>query len=242
MATIDAVLFDLDDTLLGNNMERFLQRYFPLLAAYAQPIIAPDRFLQELLFATQAMIESDDPELTNCQVFWRVFCERNDLNRERVEPHFARFYRERFGELQPATQRRPEAAQVVKWCLAQGLKVVVATNPLFPLDAIEQRLAWAGLPVDDFDFALVTGCENMHSTKPNGAYYREILTAVGIEGDRALMVGDNWINDIAPAIQLGLYTFWIAAPDEPTPDGNMAPDGQGTLSDLFVSLKRDFPT
>jgi FMN phosphatase YigB (HAD superfamily) len=241
MAALDAILLDLDDTLLGNDMDVFLQGYFPLLAAHAQAIIDADKFLPELMQATQAMITSNDPELTNREVFWRVFCQRNGLDRDEVEPYFARFYRERFGELKTITERRPEAARIVRWCKDQGLKVVVATNPLFPLDAIEQRLAWAGVPVDEFEFDLVTGYENMHSAKPRGAYYREILSAVGTQADRALMVGDDWYNDIAPATKLGLYTFWIAAPEEAPPDNQVRPDGRGSLADLFQMLEGGWP-
>jgi HAD superfamily hydrolase (TIGR01549 family) len=192
--------------------------------------------------ATQAMISNDDPGLTNREVFWDFFCERNGLVQDEVEPFFDRFYQEQFGMLEPATQRRPEAAPLVRWCREQGLKVAIATNPLFPLAAIEQRLAWAGLPVDDFDFELVTGYENMHSAKPRSAYYREILATVGVEADRALMVGDDWQNDIAPASKMGLYTFWIASPDAAAPDDAVMPDGQGRLADLFQLLKNDWPT
>jgi FMN phosphatase YigB (HAD superfamily) len=241
MASLEAILFDLDDTLLGNDMDVFLRGYFPLLAAYARPVVDSDKFLPELMHATQAMIDSDDPELTNREVFWRVFCERNELDQEEVEPFFARFYRERFGALEPTTERRPEAARIVRWCLDRGLKVVVATNPLFPLDAIEQRLAWAGVPVDQFEFDLVTGYENMHAAKPRGAYYREILSAVGAQAERSLMVGDDWQNDIVPASELGFHTYWIAAPDEPAPDDHIEPDGRGTLGDLFQKLEGGWP-
>lgn len=237
MAGLEAILFDLDDTLLGNNMDAFLQRYFPLLTSHVRPIIDADRFLPELLQATQHMINNVDPDLTNREVFWRIFCQRNNLERQEVEPFFSRFYRERFGELQPATQRRPEAAKIVRWCMDRGLKVVVATNPLFPLDAIEQRLAWAGVPVDEFEFDLVTGYENMHSAKPHSAYYREILTTIDARPGRALMVGDDWHNDIVPASKLGVRAFWIAGPDEPLPDGQVSLDGRGSLADLFQKLQ-----
>lgn len=236
MSRIDAILFDLDDTLLGNNMDTFLQSYFPLLAAYARPIIDGDRFLPELIQATQAMINNADPGLTNRDVFWDVFCQRNGLQRDEVEPFFAEFYRSQFSQLEATTQRRPEAASIVRWCMDRGLKVVVATNPLFPLDAIEQRLAWAGVPVDAFEYDLVTGYENMHSAKPHGAYYQEILTGIGVEAGRALMVGDDWHNDIAPASRLGLYTFWVLPNGASRPDDGLEPDDQGTMTDLLRKL------
>jgi HAD superfamily hydrolase (TIGR01549 family) len=237
MGALDAILFDLDDTLLGNDMNVFLRGYFPLLADYVRPVIDPDRFLPELMYATQAVINSDDPSLSNRDVFWRVFCERNDLDRGEVEPFFATFYEERFGELQSTTQRRPEAEALVRWCFDQGLHVVIATNPLFPRRAVEQRMAWAGIPVDQFDFDLVTVYENMHSAKPHAAYYHEILAAVDVEPQRALMVGDDWENDIVPTSRMGMHAFWIAAPNDVAPDSEVEPDGRGQLGDLFRSLQ-----
>ncbi len=234
---IEAVLFDLDDTLLGNNMDSFLQSYFPLLSAYVHQVIEPDRFLPELLVATQAVINSDDHNQSNRDVFWSVFCGRNDLVREEVEPFFATFYREHFGILRSNTKLKPVAAEVVRWCFDRGLRVVIATNPLFPLDAIEQRLSWAGVAVEDFDYDLITAYENMHSTKPHTAYYREILAAIDVEPARALMVGDDWKNDIAPAGKMGLYTFWITTSDDVVPESRELPNGRGTLKDLFMALQ-----
>jgi FMN phosphatase YigB (HAD superfamily) len=237
MANIDAILLDLDDTLLGNDMDVFLRGYFPLLGAYAEPVIDGDKFLPELLLATQAVINNTDHQISNSDVFWNIFCTRNGLDRDEVEPFFAEFYRSQFGQLRKSVTRRPEAAEVVRWCMDQGLKVVVATNPLFPLDAIEQRLEWAGVPVDVFDFDLVTGYENMHSAKPQAAYYREILTEIDVDAERALMVGDDWHNDVVPASQLGLYTFWITDSESSVPDETVLPDGRGTLADLYHRLK-----
>jgi len=115
--------------------------------------------------------------------------------------------------------------------MERGLSVVVATNPLFPQRAIEHRLEWAGLPVSQYDFALVTTYENMHAAKPQPAYYREILATVGVRPEQALMVGDDWKNDIAPAAAAGLYTYWIAAEDAAPPDPSIL-HGQGTLDAL----------
>jgi len=47
----------------------------------------------------------------------------------------------------------------------------------------------------------------------------------------AVMVGDDWEQDIAPAGRLGLHTFWVAPPD-------MAPlAGRGTLTDFQAWLE-----
>jgi FMN phosphatase YigB (HAD superfamily) len=43
--TIRAVLFDLDDTLLENSMDRFLKAYFGLLTPNMAHLIPPEKFI-----------------------------------------------------------------------------------------------------------------------------------------------------------------------------------------------------
>ena len=164
---IQAVLFDLDDTLLGNNIDAFMQRYFDLLARYAQPVMPREPFLRQLLASTKATMMNTDTAVTNREVFWREFCRLSQRDRVELEPFFHHFYETDFHYLQPVTHCRPAARQLVQYCRDQGVTVVVATNPLFPRVAIEKRLEWAGVPVAEFSYALVTTYENMHATKPH---------------------------------------------------------------------------
>lgn len=228
---IQSLLLDLDDTLLGNETDVFMQRYFGLLSAYAGQRFDRDSFLPHLMQSTRAMIQNTDPHLTNDQVFWTSFESLIGDRRANLEPFFHHFYEAEFIKLKTSTVRRPAAAVLVRAALDRGLSVVVATNPLFPRVAIEQRLEWAGLPPSEYNFALVTTYENMHAAKPQPAYYREILAVTGTAPNNALMVGDDWKNDIAPAAAAGLHTYWIAAADA-TPDDPALLSGQGSLDDL----------
>lgn len=233
-APIQAILLDLDDTLLGNNTAEFMKRYFGLLGEYARPVMDNATFLPHLIQATQATIRNTDPAHTNAEVFWANFEALTGGRRSDLEPFFSRFYETEFARLRPSTLVRPAAVHLVRAAFERGLAVVVATNPLFPATAIEQRLAWAGVPVDEYPYALVTTYENMHAAKPQPAYYREILTAIDCPPERAVMVGDDWKNDIAPAAALGLYTYWIAPIDAEPPDATLL-NGQGSL-DVLAEL------
>ncbi len=236
---IKALLLDLDDTLLGNDIDTFLKGYFALLSAYAQSVFNDAAFLPHLMQATQAMIADTDPRHTNDQVFWQAFEGLTGSRRAELEPFFQRFYDTEFAQLRPFTVARPAAASLVSAAIDNGLAVVIATNPLFPRVAIEQRLEWAGIAVGEYDYALVTTYENMHAAKPQPAYYREILAAVGLPPDQALMVGDDWRNDITAAAAAGLHTYWIAAADATPPDPTLI-SGQGTLDDLLTLVAGDW--
>jgi len=234
---IEAVLFDLDDTLLSNPMTRFLARYFALLGQYVGRQMDRRLFQEALLTSTQAMIANTNPSILNKDTFWASFQAQTGKIRGDFEPFIAAFYRDEFSRLQPETQRRPAAAALVRACFDMGLKVVIATNPVFPQQAIEQRLAWAGVPVDEYPFSLVTTYDNMHACKPHAAYYQEILTRIACQPEAALMVGDDWRNDITPAASLGLYTYWIATDEATLPDAAVSVSGRGTLDELYHLVK-----
>jgi len=223
-----AILFDLDDTLLENNMDRFLKGYFGLLAPYMTPFVPPDKFMPALLASTRVMVENADPAVTNQQAFVADFFPRVGRTMEEMMPAFDDFYTTQFGQLRSLTRARPEARAIVQAAFDAGLDVVIATNPLFPEAAIRQRMEWAG--VADFPFKLVTSYEVVHASKPYPRYYAEIVEYLGRPPGECVMVGDDWGNDIAPAMQAGLHTFWLNE-TEPLPAG-FNPRARGTLADF----------
>jgi FMN phosphatase YigB (HAD superfamily) len=154
---LKAILFDLDGTLLDNNLEIFLSRYFKRLAGWVNHLVPPELFIACLQQASQTMIANEGQD-TNEEVFARAFYPLIGQSRQEMEPIFAEFYAQDFPHLQPYTRCKPEARQVVQKAFDLGYDVVIATNPLFPATAIEQRIAWAG--VQDFPYKLVTTYEN----------------------------------------------------------------------------------
>jgi FMN phosphatase YigB (HAD superfamily) len=233
---LKAVLFDLDDTLLGNAMDTFLPAYFQALTRYLDHLIPPERLMADLMQATKVMNGDHNRALTNAEAFASAFYPALGRDRATVESAFERFYAEEFPRLRRLTRRRPEARSLVASALEQGLQVTIATNPMFPRVAVEERLAWAGVPVEEFDYALVTTFENMHATKAHLSYYREILEKLGRRSGECLMVGDSWRMDIVPASAVGLPVYWVTEEDElPSPKPSLV--GRGTLVDLWAAVQ-----
>lgn len=230
------ILFDLDNTLLENDMARFMPRYLPLLAGHVMRLVpgATFDFVPALLWATEQMMANTKPSLTNEALFWEALQERTGVDWDALEarPYLDAFYRGVFHEIRQVTKPRPVAVELVRWAQARGLGVVIATNPLFPRSAIEARLAWAGLPVSEFSFELVTHYGNMHATKPLVAYYEEILEQLGVSAEGCLMVGDDWENDVLPTAVLGMSNFWLGQ----NPPDETKVTAWGTLADLAVRL------
>ncbi len=204
---IRAVLLDLDDTLLGNDMDQFLPPYFAALGRRMAPFVAPDDLVKMLLASTRVMMKNNDPAITNQQAFDADFFPRLGHPAAVVRPVIAAFYEEDFPALKHYTYPLPPARPLVQAVFDQGYDVVIATNPMFPRRAVEHRLDWAG--VLDFPFKLITSYENSHFCKPNPRYYQEILDRLDCRPDEAIMIGDDGENDIEPAARAGLRTYWI---------------------------------
>jgi FMN phosphatase YigB (HAD superfamily) len=232
-----ALLLDLDDTLLDNSMDIMIPAYFQALTRFVQHLIPPDQLISALMEGMQAMEANDGNGLTNESAFAAVFFQELGYEPELVKPLFKQFYAEEFPKLQPLTRPIPEARQLISWAFGQGMQVVIATNALFPRTAVEQRLAWAEVPVADFAYDLVTTYEDMHALKPHPAYYREILKKLGRRAEECLMAGDDWERDILPAASLGISVFWAS-------DQTVCPDhhevglwGRGSLAELWSQLQ-----
>ena len=86
-----------------------------------------------------------------------------------------------------------------------GLRVALATNPIFPAFATESRIRWAGLEPEDFE--LYTTYENIGFCKPNPDYYLEIAKRLGVRPEQCLMVGNDVTEDmVAKTIGIFLLT------------------------------------
>jgi FMN phosphatase YigB (HAD superfamily) len=230
---LKALLLDLDDTLIGNPMNTFIPAYFKALEAFVADTVPPERFIAELLAATRAMDRNDGTGPTNEEVFAAAFYPALGVPRDELEPFLDRFYAQAFPGLRPLVTQRPEAPKIVEWARMQGLQVAIATNPLFPRTAIEQRMAWGGIGVDRFDYDLVTAYENCRATKSHPAYYRGILDHLGRRPDECLMVGDNWDWDIGCAATVGIAGFWIAPPHADPGSSEIGVVGRGGIEELL---------
>lgn len=231
---INAVLFDLDDTLLDNHVGLFMPRYMDLLGEFLAHKVDPTRLGEALMAGTQAMFRNTDPEITLQQAFSGVFYAMIGIPQSDLLPDLDRFYRERFPLLQDLTRPIADAHRVVNLALQRRWKVAVATNPLFPLAAIEHRLAWAGLNSGDTPFDLVTSYESMHFTKPHPEYVAEALARIAASPAESLFVGNDPDDDIAPARALGLSTYRVSRGLDVNP---AAQRGEGTLQTLAENLE-----
>jgi FMN phosphatase YigB (HAD superfamily) len=223
------LLFDLDDTLLDANMDEFIPAYFHALGKAMSPYVASEEMLKHLMVGTNAMVSHDSPDETLQDVFERDFYPHFDTGRDILDPAIAQFYAEIFPTLAYLTKPRPEAVDLVEWAFAQGHRVAISTNPLFPRAAIDHRLRWAGLAPEKYPFEVISSFESFHFSKPNPAYLAEVLGQMGWPEGPVLVVGDDEVRDMLAAEELGLAMYWIADEDAQIPEGRAPIAGRGSI-------------
>lgn len=203
---LKAVLFDLDGTLLPMDQDVFVRSYMKRLAARLAPFgYDPKQLIAAIWEGTGAMV-ANDGAMTNEEAFWARFTQLLGAHTRQDEPKFDEFYRTDFQEVRHDCGFDPAAAGAVREIQDLGLRVTLATNPIFPAVATHSRIRWAGLETGDFE--IITTYENSRHCKPNLDYYRDILAQMGLQPGECLMVGNDVTEDMV-AGTLGMKTFLI---------------------------------
>lgn len=203
---IKAIMFDLDGTLLPMDQAEFTKAYFKQLTKkLAVHGYSPEKLTAALWSGVEAMVKNDGACL-NEEVFWKVFSKLTEKSALDDLPIFDEFYRTDFNKVADVCGYNELSADTVKQLKDSGYRLILATNPIFPAVATENRICWAGLKPEDFE--LYTTYENSHYCKPNPAYYKEILEKCGLEPQECLMVGNDAEEDLA-AENLGIKVFLL---------------------------------
>ncbi len=231
------LLFDLDDTLLKNDINSFVPAYSRALGKQFAAQIEPQRLVQCLLQAIGVMMQNQEIDHTLLENFNAAFYPALGLQQEEVQGLIDDFYANVFPGLRELTQPIPEAVKVVQEAFRRGYRVGIATNPLFPRTAILQRLEWAGLSVDRYPYILVPSIEFFHFAKPNPAFFAEYLAKLSWPEGPVIMVGNDLDHDIRAARKMGLSAYWIR-PDHQLPGNDpLNPDASGDYLDLLRWLE-----
>lgn len=229
-----ACLFDLDGTLLPMDTEAFVKIYLGSLAPQVAHLIPPDKLVKMIWQATEEMIKNTDRSLTNAEVFEQSFLKRCGLNREDIWPIFDQFYRDEFPKLQDHVGYHPLMREVVLAAVDRGYKVAVATNPVFPKEAIHERMRWAG--VADLPFEVITIYEEMHFCKPQPQYYLEVAERLGVKPSECIMIGNDMQEDMI-ASTTGMKTYYLDQHRIDRGQPRYPFDMEGTVEELLAAIR-----
>ncbi len=230
MKKINTILFDLDGTLLSIDMKEFEEIYYTSLSNAFKSIIAPDNFMAILYSSVKAMVKNKEKR-TNEEVFMSAMKEHVGDELPAFQKHFIRYYENDFSVLRNAVNKNTDMLEALDILKEKGYELVIATNPLFPKFAIDQRIQWADLVHEDFSH--ITYFENCHYCKPNVEYYSEILETIGKNPQECLMVGNDAEEDLA-ASTLGITTYLITNHLLNRKNLNYTADHEGTYKDFLL--------
>lgn len=203
---ITTVLFDLDGTLLPMDTDEFTKYYFGLLCRKMVPRgYDPDLLVKGLWVGVKAMMKNDG-SMSNEDAFWKAFTVVYGKDVTADIPVFDDFYRNEFEGAKVSTFPTEKAPEIVRFIKENGLRVALATNPIFPKTATLARIRWAGFVPEDFE--KFTAYEEDCFCKPNPEYFRHFIKDLGVCPEECLMVGNDATEDLAAA-QIGMKVFLI---------------------------------
>ena len=211
-----AILFDLDGTLLPLDEKLFVDIYFTELSkVFSEYNIESNKLVEAIWTATHEII-------------------KNDGKRTNVKEVLEKFYaNEFFTKLKKCSTENNLAKVAVNLAKKNGRKVVLATNPVFPIDALV-RLKWTGLDIDDFDY--VTHYSNSSFSKPNPKYYLDLCKKLDVEPKECLMIGNDERQDIFAASSAGMNCYLVTDYLYTYPECKVNCE-KGSFKDLIEKLK-----
>jgi FMN phosphatase YigB (HAD superfamily) len=200
---LKAVLFDLDNTLIRFDEREFFEAYIPRISTVFSDMMPPETLITKLLLSTQ-MLVNNNGQMSNAEYFMSSFSQGYEGYKEEIWKRFIKFYETEFDLFQALVSVTPGVHEVFVKLKKTGVKLVIASNPIWPQVVQRKRLSWAGL--GDWDFELVTSIENMSYCKPHIEYYLEVCQKINEKPEGCLMVGNDPVNDLVVA-KIGMKTF-----------------------------------
>ncbi len=232
----DAIMFDLDGTLLPMDYDEFTSGYFKLLAKAAAPCGYDAQTLIGAMWSGVADMVKNDGTRTNFEVFWaKAAAVLGEKVYEDI-PVFDAFYENDFNKAIAFTQPTPLAKKALDIAREKADKVILATNPIFPPGAVKARLSWAGLKYEDFDY--VTDYSNSGTCKPNPQYFLEICEKTGALPGNCLMIGNNVQEDIEACTAAGFANAFLITDCLINEKEEMPHCPQGSFEDLITFLQK----
>lgn len=237
-ASYQAVLFDLDGTLLQVQMHDFIPKYISAFHTRCQDLVDHRQLQDAMRAGIHLLLEIEDGARTNQQRFFAFVAAQLDLDPDLLGQRYAEFLGGDYEFLASAIEPLPLANTLINICRRAAVPVVLATNPVFPRQLIEARCRWGGIDITAFD--LVTSLENTRYCKPQLGYFYDLAAQLDLAPQNCLMVGNDTSHDLA-AGETGMTTWlvdtWMMVRKGP----NFTPHFRGNHEQLHDFLLNNLP-
>ena len=213
-----AVLFDLDDTLFDHKFSRLqgltaLQEEFPQLEATA---------IEELEKEHERLLSADYERVLDRKI--TVFdgttqriaklCAMHGVSLELEESKAAAsIYRKAYMK-----NRRPvPGSRELLTALENDAVLGVVTNGLLDQQIEKLRVCKVSEQLDFIVISEAVGCR-----KPSREIFEVALKRAKVKPCEAVYVGDSWVSDVLPAVNVGMKAVWLNRYDLKCPDPDVA--------------------
>ena len=202
------IMSDLDNTLLPiYTQERFVEIWFRDIAKkFSSYGLDPARAINGVNQGIRAMIYNESGR-KNIEVFYDEVEKISGYTEDQIGPVMLDYYTSTFENVYDITLPNPHAVHIAELMREKARYAVVATMPVFSIEAVEMRMSWVGLKPKMFDF--ITTADTSSFSKPNPLYFQEILDRFGARPDETLMIGNDVREDMQPCKALGVDTFLV---------------------------------
>lgn len=217
---LDAILFDLDDTLVNwREAER------GAIGDLARSHFAQRGFAEEKVRATYDEVMAENMRSWQTVRRWWYISERLELLSQRLGT-----VAQLPGATLATTFSRDVAARLalldgalpaLRAARRDGRKTALLTNGR----GETQRPKIVAFGIDrEVDFVGITG--EIGAWKPDPEAFHKVLATLGVEPHRATMVGDSVDFDLVPARALGMQTVLVGAGPHPVADHHISTPGK----------------
>lgn len=218
---VEAVLFDLDDTLCRYRRSGADLLELAFAAADVEPFFEVEAYYDRYGEFSAA---TDSVEALREEAFAAIAA---DAGRDpAVGRRVARAYAAERDH--GAVEFLPGAAAAVE-VLAADHRLGVVTNGAPEMQG--QKLAALGL-ADAFETVVHAGYDDGTPAKPAAEPFHRALDALSVDPSRAVHVGNSLASDVAGARAAGLRAAWVPDAPEATPDEHVPDHTLETLADL----------
>ena len=202
------IMSDLDNTLVPiYTQDRFVEIWFRDIAAvYRKYGLDVQKALKGVNQGVRAMLYNESGR-KNIDVFYDEIKKISGYSRDQIEPPTVEYYSTTFENVYDLTLPNPYAVRIGELMKEKADYAVIATMPIFTIEAVAMRMKWVGLDPARFD--LITTAHTSSYCKPNPRYFWEILDRFGVQPEEALMIGNDVREDMMPCRTLGIDTFLV---------------------------------
>lgn len=204
---LKAVFFDLDGSLLPMNEPKFVAKFAHLInVKLANKGYNYDELNQAFWDATITVYKNDGSKL-NFDLFWEYLANRFGEKILEEKATIEDYYNNEFRTVKSEFYPNPLAKEIVKFVKDNNLLCILATQPIFPLIGVLNRMDFVGLEESDFDF--ITNSENFRFAKMNPKYYKDLLDKFNLKGEEVIMFGNHSYEDGESSLANNIKTYLI---------------------------------